>query len=96
MPADAVAAAGDGNNEAGARKIAQHLGAPHTKAKPSGPAKAKTSSGEVLIDPGVVKKLGGGDMKKGQALLTAFAKDKRAQMIMKLLGAKAPKMAGAA
>ena len=94
IPADAVAAAGEGNSNAGAQKIGQKLGIPQgaAPAQSGGDKNVKVSGGEFMInDPNIIAQLGGGDLDRGYKMLDEFVKSQRARMIQTLQRAKAPR-----
>lgn len=81
VPADVVAALGDGNSQAGMTKLARAFG-PSTKKKAAGGSvPISISHGEFIVDPEQVARLGNGDMKRGHGVLDATVKKVRSDYV---------------
>lgn len=84
IPADIVSALGEGNTEAGYRHLdsALHLSKPK---RASGGKVGKgvdilAAGGEYVVSPEDCLRIGGGDVKKGHAILDKFVRSERAKL----------------
>jgi hypothetical protein len=68
VPADVVSGLGQGNSLAGAKILDQVLG-PQRKMSSGGEVPIIVAGGEYRVEPESVKRLGGGDMERGHAML---------------------------
>jgi len=89
IPADVVAALGDGNSDAGHKLLEQRFPAVGPKKKSSGVG-IIVSHGEYVISPDVVASLGGGDVNHGHDVLDAFVTKTRRDNIQKLKSLPGP------
>ena len=84
VPADIVSALGEGNTAHGF-KVLQHMFPPTTPGFADGGAVPIVSAGgEYVVGPEHVKKVGGGDMKRGHEALKHFVEKVREQTIKTL------------
>lgn len=72
IPADVVAALGDGNSEAGLAKLESQFKPRKAGYAAGGAVPIQISDGEFVIDPAAVAALGGGDAKYGHDVLDQF------------------------
>lgn len=95
IPADIVAALGDGNNDAGSKVLDNILGVQRGAFKDGGntgrPVPILASSGEYQVPPEEVARLGGGDIEHGQDVLDKFVQTIRSKNIEKLKKLPNPK-----
>lgn len=94
LPADIVSSLGEGNTEAGASYLDEAF-PPITDAFARGGAPTMTdiaaAGGEYVVPPAHVSQLGGGDMKRGHAILDSFVKQQRAKTVKTLSSLPGPK-----
>lgn len=87
IPADIVSALGQGNTEAGFR-VLEAQWPPIPEGRAAGGNTGKTpivaAGGEFIVHPDHVKKIGGGDMKRGHRALEEFVQLMRKKTIKKL------------
>lgn len=93
IPSDVVSAIGDGNTEAGMHVLEQMFpDQPAERASggvvPDVPIVA--ANGEFVCHPNHVKRVGGGDVKRGHREMDKFVKTIRAKTIKKLKGLPSP------
>lgn len=79
IPADVVAALGDGNSEAGLAKLEGQFRARKAGYAAGGGVPIQISDGEFVIDPSSVAALGGGDAEYGHSVLDEFVVQTRAE-----------------
>lgn len=93
IPADVVAALGEGNTAAGMESLSKrfHRSASGKSKMANGGVAIKVSDGEFIVSPEDVTELGGGDASYGHAVLEAFCKETRAQNIEHLSKLPSPK-----
>lgn len=72
IPADVVAALGDGNSEAGLAKLESQFKPQKGGYAAGGAVPIQISDGEFIIDPAAVAALGGGDAQYGHSILDEF------------------------
>lgn len=84
IPADIVSAAGDGNTAAGFKKLEAMFPPPPVQRADGGKVPIVAAGGEFVVHPEHVKKLGGGDMKRGHKALDDFVNLMRKKTIKKL------------
>ncbi len=84
IPADCVAALGEGNTGAGFEKLTKNFGKPGRREYPEGSVPIKISDGEFVVTPEQVAALGKGDMEQGHRILDSLVKKIRAQHIQTL------------
>jgi len=81
VDASSVADIGDGNSEAGIKKIAEHFGGLRSFGLKNGGSAndvpVMVSSGEVSISPEAVRKAGNGDIEKGHKVIEKMVKNVR-------------------
>jgi len=93
LPADTVAALGEGNSLKGLEVLSARFGGVVTARAMGGPAQdvdILISDGEFVVTPEHVAELGRGDLEAGHRALDAFVKQTRAQQISTLKGLPAP------
>lgn len=87
VPADIISSIGQGNTEAG-MKVLEKMFPPEAAERAAGGAVDKVpivaAAGEFVIHPEHVKRIGGGDVKKGHRELEKFVKTIRAKTIRAL------------
>jgi hypothetical protein len=98
VPADAVAAAGQGNTLAGAKKLESIPGKDQKKGD-SEEAEGEgvdvgLSGGEFVVTPEQLKAIGGGDIEKGRLAMNIFVHLMRAQMMKQMESMPAPAAPG--
>lgn len=86
IPADIVSAIGDGNTDAGFRRLKARFGAerPIGRYAKGGTVQANVSDGEFIVTPDQVAKLGRGSLKNGHSILNMLVKQIREANIRKL------------
>lgn len=72
VPADVVSALGQGNTEAGFKVLEKMYPAPQSGNHADGKVPIMAASGEYVIHPDHIRRIGGGNIKKGQASLNDF------------------------
>jgi hypothetical protein len=92
IPADCVAALGEGNSESGAEILSRmfHTG-PADDGDESGPVPVRLSHGEYVLSPGDVREVGHGSHAAGIKVLHKFVLRVRREHIATLRGLKGPK-----
>lgn len=94
VPADAVSAIGDGNTESGLAALEKMFPQVAEGRANGGVAGSKVpivaAAGEFIVHPEHVKRVGGGDVKKGHKALETMVKTIRAKTIKKLKGLPSP------
>lgn len=90
VPADVVSAIGEGNTENGFKKLTQMYPPPPPQYAAGGKVPIMAASGEFIIHPDHVKRIGGGDMKKGHAALNDFVGIVRKKTIKKIKSLPGP------
>lgn len=81
IPADCVAALGDGNSQAGMTKLAAAFGSSSSKRAAGGAVPIAISHGEFVVGPEEVARLGKGDLKRGHGVLDATVKKVRSDYV---------------
>lgn len=95
IPADVVSSLGEGNTEAGAAELEQmFFDEPEPRAS-GGPAPKlvdiAAAGGEYIVPPAAVRRIGGGDMVTGHAILDALVKQQRQKTVETLKKLPGPK-----
>lgn len=88
IPADVVSGLGEGNTANGMMILTRMFGKEESKPKSGVPIMA--AGGEFVIGPQAVAKVGGGDMKRGHSVLSAFVKHARAETVKTMRKLKGP------
>lgn len=96
VPADVLSGLGEGNSHAGAAALHKMLGMDATPMKADGgsvgePVPIVAASGEMVVPPDAVAKVGGGDLDRGHSVLDAMVKHVRSKTIRKLKSLPSPK-----
>jgi len=94
IPADVLSGLGEGNSHAGAAALHKMFGMDITKADggPVGePTPIVAASGEMVVPPGAVAGVGGGDVERGHKVLDALVLHVRKKTIKKLKSLPKPK-----
>lgn len=81
VPADVVAALGEGNSTAGLDRVGEMFPSPRQLRANGGKVPIAAAGGEYVIDPDTVAQIGGGDMKRGHERLDQFVVQTRKQHI---------------
>lgn len=86
IPADVVSGLGEGNTLNGVKIISRMFGLPERPQQKlaTGGVPVVIAGGEVVLPPEVVRKAGGGDLKKGHAVLGKWVAAERAKHIKTL------------
>lgn len=84
VPADVVSALGEGNTEAGFRVLERMFPPPQIAKAEGGEVPIVAAGGEFVVHPFHVKRIGGGDLKKGHDRLRDFVTLKRKKTISAL------------
>ena len=85
IPSDVVSAIGQGNTEAGFHALEKLFPPPpHEHSPKTGKVGIVAAGGEYIVSPENVKRVGGGDMKRGHKALEDFVKIIRKKTIKKL------------
>jgi hypothetical protein len=97
VPADVVAACGDGNTLAGMKTLERMMGGSVRSSGVAGAPMAsggavpiRISDGEYVVSPEQVAQIGGGDMAQGHRALDAFVRRSRAEHVKKLKSLPGP------
>lgn len=90
IPADIVSGEGEGNTEAGYRKIEEMFGPPVLHGGEPG-TDIIAAGGEYVLTPAQVAKRGRGDLKRGHDEIDKWVKDRRATLVGKLKSLPGPK-----
>jgi hypothetical protein len=90
LPADIISALGEGNTEAGFAVIEKLFPPPPAERANGGKVPIVAASGEFVVHPSHVKRIGGGDMKRGHKALEDFVKIVRKKHIKTLRKLPAP------
>jgi len=77
IPADVVAALGEGNSAAGLAKLGKQFPARRANGGRAGAVPIKISDGEFVVSPDAIRALGGGDETYGHEILDAFVLNTR-------------------
>src|ERR1700748_127954 len=95
IPADILSGLGEGNSHAGWAALQSQLGIGAPMKADGGsvgdPTPIVAASGEAVLDPATVAKVGGGDIDRGHKVLDALVKHVRSKTIKKLKSLPAPK-----
>lgn len=84
VPADIVSALGEGNTENGFKKLEHMFPAPPVERAAGGKVPIVAAGGEFIVHPEHVRRVGGGDLKRGHKALEDMVKIIRAKTIKKL------------
>lgn len=92
IPADVVSGLGEGNTLNGMEIIKRMFGLPDKPQQKlaAGGVPVVVAGGEVVLPPDVVAKAGGGDIKRGHKVLSAWVKRERAKTIKTLKSLPSP------
>lgn len=95
IPADVVSALGEGNSDAGARKIEQMIAAKRASRAKGGPVPTYgtpvlLSHGEYVVAPADVIRFGNGDLRAGLRWFDAWVVEQRRKLIKKLRNLPGP------
>jgi hypothetical protein len=93
VPADVVSALGQGNTEAGFKVLERFwptVPEGHAAGGNTGKTPIVAAGGEYIVHPEHIKKIGGGNMKRGHRALEDFVKLVRNKTIKKLKGLPGP------
>lgn len=84
VPADIVSSIGQGNTEAGFKVLEQMFPEQPVQRASGGDVPIVAAGGEFIVHPEHVKRIGGGDVKKGHRELEKFVKTIRSRTIKAL------------
>lgn len=84
IPADIVSSLGQGNTAAGFKVLETMWPQHQVKRAEGGKVPIVAAGGEFIVHPEHVKRIGGGDLKKGHAVLRDFVKEIRQKTIKSL------------